>query len=341
VLRESSESTIFHTPEWLDACCSAGGFEDASRLYETADGRQIVVPVVRPRRLGAITPARSMPDGWGYGGAIAPGRLRPEDVLSILDDLVESSGSLVVKTGPFATDAWRQAPARHRHSRGRHIVDLRDGFDSLWSDLSRGTRNKVRKAEKGGVRVRWGPGTELAHVHSEIHLRWAAERARRRGVPRRLAVARAKRDQPAHALMELAERLGERFRIAVATIDGEPVASAIMLFHGDYAHGWRAASLREADSSGYANYLISARALEEAASRGHRFADLGESGGVRSLESFKEHFRAERRPYEVLMLGKRSVTSAIWARDRLVTAGTRWTAEAFGRISDLRRRRGE
>jgi hypothetical protein len=341
VLRESSEATIFHTPEWLDACCSAGGFEDASRLYETADGRQLVVPVVRPRRLGATRPARSMPDGWGYGGAIAPGRLRPEDVVFILGDLTESSGCLVVKTGPLNAAAWHDAPAQHRSSRFRHVVDLADGFDSLWSDLSSGTRNKIRKAEKGGVRVRWGSGPELAHVHSSIYLRWTAERARRRGVPVRLAVARAKRDQPLHALVEIAERLGERCRIAVATIEDEPVASAIMLFHGNRAQGWRAASLREADTSGYANYLISARALEEAASRGHRSADLGESGGVRSLESFKEHFRAERRPYEVLLVGQRTVTSAVRARDRLVSAGIRWTAEAFGRISELRRRRAD
>src|SRR5512144_2615307 len=78
VLRASSEATIFQTPEWLDACCAGGGFEDESRLYETSDGRQIVVPMVRPRPFPHLRPARSMPDGWGFGGGIAPGRIRPE-----------------------------------------------------------------------------------------------------------------------------------------------------------------------------------------------------------------------------------------------------------------------
>jgi Acetyltransferase (GNAT) domain len=338
VLGASEEATIFQTPVWLEACCAAGGFEDASRLYEMADGREIVTPMVRPKRLAAVRPTRSMPDGWGYGGVIAPGRVGPEDIAAVLDDILGSVNSCVVKTGPLTFDAWRPVPARRRSSHRRHIVDIGEGFDALWSEISSGTRNKVRKAEKGGVRVRWGPATELAHLHSSIHLRWAAARARRRGVPVRLAIARAKRDQPLRALMQIAERLGERCRISIATIGDEPVASSVMLFHGDYAHGWRAASLREADTTGYANYLLTARSLQEAAERGHRFVDLGESGGVRSLESFKEHFCAEPRPYDVLLFGSRTATSAAWAWERLLEVGSRRAVDAVARLRDLGRR---
>jgi hypothetical protein len=339
VLRASDQATIFQTPEWLGACCAGGGFEDASRLYETAEGREILVPIVRPKRLADLRPARSMPDGWGFGGALAPERLRPEDTAIVLDDLLPSIKSLIVKTGPLTADAWAAVPAQQRSTRSRHVVDLAEGFEALWSELSSGTRNKIRKAEKGGVQVRWGEASELAPVHSGIHLRWAADRARRRGVPVRLAVARAKRDQPAKALAEIAKRLGDRCRIGIASIEGTPVASTVMLFYGDHAHYWRSASLRDADTSGYANYLLLARALEEAAERGHRFVDLGESGGVRSLIAFKEHFCAEPRTYDVLLLGSPRMTSAIRARERLVSTGTRLAAEAFGRIKDLADRR--
>jgi Acetyltransferase (GNAT) domain len=338
VLQASSEATIFQTPAWLDACCAGGGFEDASRLYETADGRRIVLPMVRPKHLARLRPSRSMPDGWGFGGAIAPGELRPEDVAIVLDDLVASQEATIVKTGPLSTEAWRLAPA-HRSPRSRHIVEIGDGFDSLWSDLSSGTRNKIRKAEKGGVEVRWGPASDLVGIHSHIHLRWAADRARRQGVPVRLAVVRAKRDQPAGALAEIARHLGDRCRIGVASIDGVPVASTVMLFHGQHAHYWRSASMREADTSGYANYLVLARALEEAADRGHRFVDLGESGGVRSLIDFKEHFRAMPRPYDVLLLGPRLATSTVRTGDRLASSGRDLALQALQRIKQRRTRR--
>jgi hypothetical protein len=338
VLRESSEATIFQTPEWLDACCAAGGYEDASRLYDTADGRRIVLPMVRPKRFARMRPARSMPNGWGFGGAIASGRVGADDVELVVADLRGSVNALVVKTGPLTAEAWSRVPAQERSPHARYVVDMADGFDSWWGELSKGTRNKIRKAEKRGVRVRWGTGTELAHVHSSVHRRWAAERARRRGVPVPLALARARRDVSARALAEIAERLGERCRIIVASIENEPVASAVMLFHGVHAQGWRAASLREADTSGYANYVMQARALENAAGRGYRSVDIGESGGVRSLIEFKKHFRAEPRSYDVLLLGSSSATSALRARDRLVSAGSRLAVETVSRIRALRDR---
>lgn len=340
VLEASPEATIFQTPEWLESCCAAGGFADASRLYEMSDGRQIVFPVVRPRRFASMRPARSMPDGWGFGGLIAAGGVWPQDIEVVLGEVLGSIQALVVKTGPLTADAWRRAPARRRSTRCRHVIEIGDGFDSWWRDLSHGTRKKVRKAERHGVEVRWGPASELADIHSGIHLRWAADRAKRRGVPVRLALARAKRDQPPGTLARIGEHLGDSCRVALASIEGNPVASVVVLFHGDHAHYWRGASLRDADTSGYANYLMLTRAIEEAIRRGHRFVDLGESGGVRSLVAFKEQFRAEPRWYDVLLLGSRSMTSALSARDRLVTAGSHWTAEAFGRIRDLSDRPG-
>jgi hypothetical protein len=185
------------------------------------------------------------------------------------------------------------------------------------------------------VEVTWGSVSELADVHSSIHLRWAADRARRRGVPVRLALARAKRDQPPGAIAKIGQHLGARCRIALGSIDGTPVASVVVLFHGDQMHYWRGASLREADTSGYANYLMLTRALERAAAGGHRFVDLGESGGVGSLVAFKEQFHAEARSYDVLLLGSRAVTSAVWVREQALSAGSRWGAEALGRIREL------
>ena len=55
----------FHSPEWVDAVCATGGFEDASRLYETRDGRLLVLPMVRRRHLGGVLASQaSMPPDW-------------------------------------------------------------------------------------------------------------------------------------------------------------------------------------------------------------------------------------------------------------------------------------
>src|SRR5919201_473851 len=80
VFKTSEEATVYQRPEWLEACCACSDFEDASRIYQTPEGRPIVVPMVRRKAARPLAIARSMPDGWGFGGAIAPGSLSPADV---------------------------------------------------------------------------------------------------------------------------------------------------------------------------------------------------------------------------------------------------------------------
>ena len=47
-----------------------------------------------------------MPDGWGLGGAITPGRVTPEDVATVLDDLLTTTPRLIVKPGYLSGGAW-------------------------------------------------------------------------------------------------------------------------------------------------------------------------------------------------------------------------------------------
>src|ERR671936_2414524 len=81
VLAASEEATAYHTPEWLDAACEAGGFEDASKLIEGPGGRQIVCPMLRrSSAIPGLSAESSMPSNWGYGGIIAAGRIDADDV---------------------------------------------------------------------------------------------------------------------------------------------------------------------------------------------------------------------------------------------------------------------
>jgi Acetyltransferase (GNAT) domain len=331
VLKASAEATIFHTPEWLDACCVAGDFEDASRLYERQDGRQIVIPMVRHRGRRALRTTWSM--RWGSGGAIAPGRVTPEDVATVLDDLLRTTARLIVKPGHLSDGAWVATSARERVPHTVHIVDLRGGFGALWSNqFSSDTRNHIRRAEKRGVDIQWGTGSELVSIHWDIYLRWTARRARARGIPVPVGLALAKRRESAERFETVARHLGERCRVAVASIDGQPVASAIVLLHGAFAHYWRTADDRAADRSKYANSLILARALEDTAERGYDCLDMGESGGVRSLMDFKEHFGAKPQSYDELRFEPQIVTNATRARDRLLRAASDVALGGFARL---------
>ena len=317
VLESSRERTVFHTPEWLDALCRTGGFEDASRLYETADGTTIIVPMVRRRGPRPMRTTWSMPGSWG--GAIGSRRLAPEDVAMVLDDVLETSTRLIVTPRPPTVRAWNAARASGRFRHSFHVLDIRDGFEALWSNhFSRGTRNKIRRAEKERVEVQWGSGSELMKIYWDIYLRWTIGRAEERGIPVPLGLALAKRRESLARFEAIARCLGDRCQVGIAWINGEAAAAAIMLVNGPDAHYWRSASDKALIGRRCANYLVVARLLEKAAARGCEYVDMGESGGVRSLAEFKEHFGARPASYEELRFEPRIVTRAVRARHWLV-----------------------
>jgi putative intracellular protease/amidase len=329
----SREATIFHRPEWLAACCHTEGFEDASRLYETVDGARIVFPLVRsPALLPRWRTTWSMPVGWGLGGAFGSRALRTADVASMLNHLRGDAGPLVISPGPVTGGAWESiaAPVRVRHD--AHVVDVRGGFEALWSKaFSSDTRNKVRKARKRGVEVEWGPGSELVDVHWDIYLRWTRQRAATRGIPAAVALALAKRREPLVRYQAIATHLGERCQVAVARVDGEPAASVIALVGGVHAHYWRATSDQALVRRRYANHLLVASVLERAAADGSAFVHMGESGGRRSLIEFKEHFGARPVSYHELRFGPTAVTKAVRARERLVQAAEGFAVRSVAR----------
>jgi hypothetical protein len=329
VLDTTDEATAYHTPEWLDAACEAGGFEDVSKLYEGPDARQIVLPVLRRRSpIPGMSTDWSMPPNWGYGGIISSGRIGAGDVATVLADLLAAkAGRTIIKPGPVTGAAWNSAPARTRVPHLVHVVDLRGGFPSLWSKrFSSGTRNKLRKAEKAGVEIEWDTTGKLLRAHYNLYLRWARRRARDRGIPLPLALRVARHREPIGRFEAVARHFGDRCRIGVAWIGNEAAASTIILRNGVHAHYWRSAIDRDRAARTYANYLLVARALEEAAAFGSEYFHMGESGGVESLMQFKDHFGAERRRYDEYRFEQPIVANAVRLRER---AGERAIALAI------------
>jgi hypothetical protein len=319
VLDASDEATAYHTPEWMDAACEAGGLEDVSRLYEGPGGRQIVLPMARRSSpIPGMTADWSMPPNWGYGGIISSGRVDAHDVAAVLPALVAANvGRTIIKPGPLSGAAWNGVPAQSRIPHLVHVVDLRAGFAHLWSKrFSSGARNKIRKAEKSGVEIEWDTAGRLLRPHYDLYLRWARRRAHDHGLPVTVALRLARRRESFRRLEAVARHFGDRCQIGVAWIGGEAAASTIILRNGLHAHYWRSAIDRDRAARTYANHLLLARALEDAAGFGCDYFHMGESGGVESLMQFKEHVGGERRRYDEYRFEHPIVANAVRFREQ-------------------------
>jgi len=308
-----SRSLPSQTPQWLDAVCSVTGLEDASRLYETADGRLLVLPLVQRRALGASLAEASLPYGWGPGGLVAEGGLLlPEDIRTVFADLAgRRVPRVTVRPSRSTATTWdKAAPSSAvRRPHMAQTLDLGAGFAEVWQTRFKSdTRRRVRRAEHLGVVVQCDDTGRLVPVFQELYRKSVARWARRDGQPLVLARWRATRQEPESKLRAVSAAMGASCRVYVASIDGRPAAAIVVLLGANSAAYWRGAMDEEVAGKTYANYLLHCTAIKDACAAGCSAYHMGDSAPGSSLASFKSRFGAEESYYASYRLERLPLT---------------------------------
>jgi hypothetical protein len=324
--------TPFQLPAWRDCICYGGDWADASRLYELPGGRQLVLMLARrpgrPRRLAVEA---SWPGGWGSGGLLATGGVRPEDVALVNADLAAGrSLSVRVRPGFAAAELWAaRAQASLVIPRTVHVAHFDGPFEdyfnrSVSAKRRAMLRNARRHLERAGVVITDGNSPELVRGFYDAYLQWIAWRAVQRKVPVGLARWRTRRAEPLEKFTAMASRLGEGCRIWVAWWEGRPIGATISLYAGDSAVGWRAVADRSAPPRFRVFELLAVEALRHACESGRRRMELGESVGKEDLARVKER------------IGGQEQASPEFCFERIPLAQGRLTFERLRRQAEQR-----
>jgi hypothetical protein len=301
VARADPSITPFQWPAWRDCVCSGGKWRDASRLYQLPGDRQVVLMLARragwPARLA---PAASWPSGWGTGGVLAPGGVRPEEIAMVCDDLAaDRSLSVSVRPGYTAAPSWaRVADADFVISRSVHVAEFGGSFDEYYSrSLTVKQRARLRNAQRhlqrSGVVLTSGNSPDLVDAFYQVYLRWIERRAIQRHVPVPLAAWRAQRAEPFEKFATVADRLGPGCHICVASLEDVPIAAIMSLHVADSAVSWRAFTDRAAAPARLRLFeLLPLEAVRHACEAGCRRIEMGESVGKPDLAQIKERLGA-------------------------------------------------
>ncbi|MGZ6615941.1 MAG: GNAT family N-acetyltransferase [Solirubrobacteraceae bacterium] len=298
VYESDVNALAYQTPAWVDLLCTFGGYEDASRLYELPHGRIAILPMVRRRALGTALWEASFPPAWGVGGLIASGGAREADLVAMFADLQSRRVPRVsLRPNPLTAPLWDRAKGSGAVTVPRlsHALDLAGGFGCVWSKRFAGSaRTAVRKAERSGLTVECDTSGTLIPAYYELFEnsleRWAAQQHE----PKLLARWRGHRRDSAAKLQAMAATLGDRWRLWLAWLDGQPVAG-IVVIEGPSASYTRGAMVKELAGPTRANFLLHRLAIESACQAGCRYYHMGESGASTSLAHFKTRFGAQ--PY--------------------------------------------
>ena len=323
-LRSDPAAVVSQGLAWRDAVLAGGGYADASLLYEFGGGRRVVVPMASHRRLPDwVDVAGSWPARWGVAGPISPdGKVTDEEAAVILADLTARWPlGVEIQFRHGAAGQWlRQAAGYTAEYRTCHVLDLTGGFSQVWQDKFAGTaRTAVRKAEKSGVTVERDGAGRLLGVFSDLYDKSIQRWAEGQHEPVWLARWRTLRATPPKMLEAVSESFAGDCQVWVARLDGEPVASIIVLKAGGYAKYWRGAMDRDPATRSRANDLLHKLAIEDACADGRSSYDMGGSRPGSPLARFKEKLGAE--PFAAFTLRAEKIpvrsaaeTSRKWAK---------------------------
>ena len=115
LLRSDREALVTQSLAWHDAVLEAGRYRDISVLYQFASGRQVVLPLARPRRAPAwSTTTGSWPGEWGMGGPISEGgRIAPAEAAAVLADVARRRTMVTeIKLRPGTAGDWLSASSQ-------------------------------------------------------------------------------------------------------------------------------------------------------------------------------------------------------------------------------------
>lgn len=311
------------SPEWIGAIEATGGFRDVSRAYVRSDGTPVVVPLVRSRSGSLWSP----PPAWGVGGTVG-GNVDAAIVRAIADDLRRRpSARVAIRIDARHEALWQSATEAGdvTIARRSHIVELHPTPDEHLASLSGSARRQVRLGSRNGAEVVVDRGGRLLEQHYALFMRSVERWASKQHEPVRLARLRAARRDPITKLRAMSEALGDRFMIVMASVDGRPASSAIVLL-GPTSRYVRGAMDIELAGPTRASFAVQWRAIEEIIAFGSRRYHMGESGASDGIAGFKEKFgaqpldhheyRFERLPLTAgVDLAKRTVKRTIGFRD--------------------------
>ncbi|MBN1503984.1 MAG: GNAT family N-acetyltransferase [Candidatus Eisenbacteria bacterium] len=286
LLDQSSGATVFHTLEW--AFVLKETFRDLTIKYilvEDRQGRYVAgMPFAKSTTL-VFTSYLSMPFGT-YGGPVAL-QGTEDDVFPFISmalqgvtrGLLPFSFSCVL----FGTPVTLERAVQNAFPRGRkvkastHLINLDAGFRKLWDEaFDKETRTCARKAERSGVTVQEETSLDGAALLHSLYLRQAADWNVGTVYPQRL-------------LSKAAELMGDKAKIWVGRLKGEPVCAVLVFYFRDMLMAWLSGQNAEGRKV-RASHLVYSEILRHACSKSYSTFNFGSSGELHGVRFFKESF---------------------------------------------------
>ncbi|OED38191.1 hypothetical protein AB833_20620 [Chromatiales bacterium (ex Bugula neritina AB1)] len=272
-VRSTDHSTIYHDARWKEII--EGNFKHQLYFLTCSDSDKKIaglMPLVHlnSRLFGSFT--TSMP-WFNYGGPLATDLATEESLMQQAAELSKKLGCSHMEIRETRGRTGWQSSQRKISM----ILPLPDDDSTLDASLGSKLRAQVNKARKNGLRVQFG-GIEKLNEFYKVF----SHNMRDLGTP-----VYGKK-----WFRDILESFPDEAFIAVASLNGTPLAAGFLLGHKDKLEIPWASSIRRTNHLG-ANMLMYRAILDEAINRGYEFFDFGRSTREAATHRFKKQWGAK------------------------------------------------
>jgi hypothetical protein len=275
VVSRSSYATFFHTSTWSKVIVQTyPHFHIATKGFVLDDGVIAIVPMVGTTERNRYFKRYESVFPGGYGGAVAERDLAPAEIYAIFQHLMDMRTAYIHVMGNPRTD--HELPSSFRRSvLSTCVLDLNKGFDAILGGFNKSKKRSIDKARKMGVEIGIAETEAEFRAYYEVY-----EDTLRRWGDRTLI------KYPYRLFEQIYRCNSDGIQLWVARVDGQIASGAINLYMNGHVVGWHAAT-RESYFRYQPFALLVAEMIRDACQRGFSCFDLGPSGGLKGVETYK------------------------------------------------------
>jgi hypothetical protein len=260
-------------------------YKQATIGFVLESGVKVVFPLIRTGSGGDIFKHYQSTFAGCYGDLIADGHITSCERHQIYNLVYSSASSINITSNPYCVSSIRPEMFSEVGD-FTQIIDLRKGYEQIWSEYKHCCKKGINKGEKKGFKVRLADTASDIFDYYEIYRKnlefWGKSDS---GYPIQLfkELVLGLESSPKNSVLWL-----------ITSENDQIVGGNLVFYYNKHAVEWHAVFARDYFQWGVRNYLLD-HIIKDACSKNFSIYDFNPSGGYEGVVNFKSTFGAEKR----------------------------------------------
>lgn len=285
-------STYFHSREWAEIwnVYTKGKMRPEPIVIEFSDGKKALLPLSLEKGWGGFLKRYISSPAGTFGGWISEDELTIEHAKLLVEYMI-GLGNLIWRENPYDPNLSK-INIPYAKEDFTQVIDLRQGFDAIYKNWTKGHTSTARKASKAlreGVIISQAKSLKEWRIYYDIY----KDSLRRWG-------EKASSSYEWFLFEIMFNKQSTNIKLWLAYYNEEITSGALYFYHNRHIVYWHGAGYEKYFNLRPVN-LIKYDIIMDACSKGYWWCDFNPSGGHEGVKAFKKSFGAEMYPSKVLI----------------------------------------